>query len=241
MPELGLGRRPAIDPRNAAHPMARHLVAPSAAIAITLPTKKTWAFDGSVLDQRSSGTCTGHAGAHFIHCAPLRHKGFLNPFTLYREAVLLDEYGDNDGDATITDDMALDGGSSGTGVAKALDRRGLLTEYVWGSTLAEIVRWVQSRGPVMLGSNWYSSMFNPTLEGFVKIAPNATIDGGHEFVLRGVDTSRGIGNLINSWSPRWNSGPGKKCRPGHFLASFETLERLMHEDGDGVSAIEKAA
>jgi hypothetical protein len=218
--------------------MARHLAGAGAPQPLT---RKTWTFTGNdVLDQGASGTCTGHAGVHFIHCAPLSHKAFLDPYTLYREAVLLDEYDNNDGDATLQPNDALQAGSSGTGIAKALAKRDLiLAEYVWGATLRETVEWVLNRGPVMLGSNWYDSMFNPTLEGYVKITPTASVAGGHEYVLRGVDTRRGVGELVNSWGSRWNSGTGKKCRPGHFLADFETLERLFHEDGDAVSCVEK--
>lgn len=235
--ELGLGRLRSTDPRNMQHPMARHLAAPGA----PLPVRKTWTFKGNVvLDQGASGTCTGHAGVHFIHCAPLSHKAFLDPYKLYREAVLLDEYSNNDGDATLQPDSALQGGSSGTGIAKALAKRDLIqAEYVWGSTSREAIEWVLTRGPVMMGSNWYESMFNPTLEGFVKITPGTTLAGGHEYVIRGVDQRRAIAELVNSWGSRWNAGPGKKTRPGFFLMDFETLERLFNEDGDAVSCLEK--
>jgi hypothetical protein len=237
MTDHGLGRLRAIDQRNKLHPMARHLRPPGA----PLPLRKTWAFLGpNVLDQGGSGTCTGHAGVHFIHCAPLSHKAFLNPYALYREAVLLDEYPDNDGDATLQPDGSLQAGSSGTGIAKALAKRDLIqAEYVWGNTSREAIEWVLTRGPVMMGSNWYEGMFNPSLEGFVRIKENDTIAGGHEYVIRGVDQKRAVADLVNSWGTRWNSGPGKKCRPGFFLMDFETLERLFNEDGDAVSCLEK--
>jgi len=234
--DLGLGRLRATDERNKLHPMARHLAAPGA----PLPIRKTWTFKGPmVLDQGGSGTCTGHAGVHFIHAAPLSHKAFLDPYALYREAVLLDEYTDNDGDANCVG-AACQAGSSGTGIAKALAKRDLIqAEYVWGSTSREAIEWVLTRGPVMMGSNWYDGMFNPTLEGFVKIKPNDTIAGGHEYVIRGVDQRRAVAELVNSWGTRWNGGTGKKCRAGFFLMDFETLERLFSEDGDAVSCLEK--
>ncbi len=232
----GLGRLPSVDPRNLAHPMARMLPSPLA----PLPTMKSWAFSGDPLNQGETGTCTGHAGVHLIHAAPMRHRGFLDPFQLYREAVLLDEYPDNDGDATMLVDAELEAGSSGTGVAKALDKRGLLAEYLWAGVMREAVEWVLTRGPVMLGSSWHRSMFDPTPEGFVEIMPHSPVEGGHEYLLRGVDTRRGIGRCVNSWGKGWNANAAG-CRPGHFLMSFETIERLFHEEGDAVSAIEKRA
>lgn len=230
---LGLGRKPSTDPRNAMYPMARRLPAPTA----TLPTRRTWGFRGEPLDQGGTGTCTGHAAAHFIHASPMRHKGFLNPFDIYREAVTLDEYSGNDREATLGD-SELQWGSSGTGVAKALDRRGLLKEYLWAGTMREAIEWVLTRGPVMIGTNWYDSMFNPTAQGFVKITPATSLAGGHEYLLLGANTSKGIAAFVNSWGARWNHA-ATLCRDGHFLMDFETLERLFHEDGDAVSALEQ--
>lgn len=244
MPDLGLGRRPSSDPRNALHPMARTLAEPPPALPV--PDLKTWTFLGDPLNQGSTGTCTGHAGAHMIHAAPISHRGFLNPWNLYREAVLLDEYPDNDRDAAETSDARLQAGSSGTGIAKALTKRGTITDYLWASEMRDANLWVLTRGPVMVGSNWYSSMFDPTREGFVKISPAAQVVGGHEWLIRGIDIRRGVALAVNSWGPEWNAHAEGKwvrspIRPGHFLVDFRTLEQLFHEDGDVVSCREKAA
>ena len=229
--KLGLGRRFAPDARD--HPMRAML---PRALA-PLPTHKTWHFRGAVLDQGATGTCTAHAAAHFYRAEPIQHRHDLDPFQLYREAVLLDEWTDNDAEAQITDNTQLQWGSSGRGVVKALEARGLVKEYVWAQTLREAVEWVLTRGPVLIGTNWYDGMFNPTREGFVKIAPNDTIAGGHETLIRGVNTTKGFALVVNSWGPRWNKA-ATECPDGHFLIAFEDLERLFHEDGDAVSPIE---
>lgn len=236
MAELGLGRKPSTDPRNLAHPMARRLPAPTA----ILPVRKTWGFRGEPLNQGATGTCGGHAAAHFVHASPLRHAGFPDPFQIYREAVLLDEYPDNDDDAHAPTNDGLQEGTSGTGVAKALDRRGILEEYLWAGTMREANEWVLTRGPVMVGSNWYDGMFNPTPEGFVRIRANDSVAGGHEYLYLGTNTRRAIALFVNSWGPRWNKA-ATMCRAGFFLMDYETLERLFHEEGDAVSAIEKKA
>jgi hypothetical protein len=239
----GLGRLPSSDPRNRAHPMARALAEPPRALPV--PDVRTWGFYGSVLDQRSTSTCTGHAGSHFIHCEPLAHRGFLNPFALYREAVARDEYHENDREATELDDDKLVTGSSGTGVAKALRDRGLIEgAFLWASEMRDALLWVLTRGPVMVGSNWYSSFGEPTPEGFIKITSSARVIGGHEYLIRGVDMPRGVALAVNSWGPDWNSRSegrwGKQpLKDGHFLIDHGTLDRLFDEEGDGVSALEK--
>jgi hypothetical protein len=234
------GRLKSTDERNALHPMHRAL---GPVAALTVPQEKTWGFTGKVLDQGQTGTCTAHAGAHFIHASPISHKGFLDPFQLYREAVLLDEYDDNDSDATAPTPALLQAGSSGTGVAKALAKRGVISEYLWAQRMEDAVTWVLTRGPVMVGSNWYASMEDPTPEGMVRIGVNSAIVGGHEWLIRGADKDKALVLCVNSWGPGWGGGSkrwkGRAVPAGHFLLDFDTLARLFHEDGDAVSALEK--
>jgi hypothetical protein len=240
MNDLGLGRKFAPDARDENYPMRTLL--PKA--IETLPTSKTWDFRGAVLDQGGTGTCTAHAAAHFVRSAPMRHKHDLNAFDIYREGVLLDEWGDNDVEATRTDDQ-LQFGSSGRGMVKALEARGIIKEYRWGWSVDEISAWVLTRGPVLIGTNWYEDFFNPTTEGFVKFKTpdGGGIAGGHETVVRAANRTKAIALVVNSWSARWNANanppPGLRCPPGHFLIDFETLHRLIREGGDGVSPIEQ--
>lgn len=239
----GLGRLRSIDPQNLQYHMHRSLTPAEVTTALT---NKTWGFSGSPLDQGNSGTCTGHMAAHFIHCSPIPHKGFIDPFKTYRLAVTLDEYPDNDADATAPNNEDLQAGSSGTGVMKALTQMGLLQGFLWAQRFEDGVTWCLTRGPIGMGTNWYSSMFDATREGFVKIASNASIAGGHEWLIRGVDKKLGLALAVNSWGPKWNATAtgkwaSKKLPAGHFLIDFETLARLFREDGDVVSGVEKKA
>lgn len=237
----GLGRLRSTDVRNAAFLMHRTL-GPVAALKV--PDNKTWAFSGQPLNQGETGTCVAHAMAHFIHAAPLEHKKFLNAFDLYRELVLLDEYADNDVEATRPDDE-LQMGSSGTGGMKALRARNLIESFLWAQRMEDAITWVLTRGPVAIGSNWYNTMFDPTKEGYLRIGATAGIAGGHEWIIRGADKKRGLALMVNSWGPEWGSGTAKwqgaKLRGGHALIDFDTLARLFHEEGDAVSGIEKKA
>jgi hypothetical protein len=234
---LGLGRLQAVDTRNALHPMMRMLpeIAPP-----NLPVSKAWPFDQPSLNQGDTGTCTAHAAVHFMMCGPWKHKAsvLVNPYTLYREIVLLDEYPQNDHEALVVENFNLRMGSSGTGAAKALHRRNLITEYLWAGRFEDAINWILLRGPLMIGTNWYSSMYDGTPEGFLQIKSGARLDGGHEWVLRSWNRKKAYGEAINSWGPSWNAGRSK-VKGGRFLIDEETLRRLFHEDGDAVSAIEK--
>lgn len=209
-------------------------------------TVRTWPFFGDPLDQDESGTCVAHAGAHAIHCGPISHRKFLDRWALYRLIVTLDEFPDNDHEANEPDNNKLVYGSSGLGGAKALEKMGLISEYKWAlGDLNAAIAWVLTRGPVMVGTNWYSSMFTPTPEGLIKISPGSHNAGGHEYLWRGVDMRRGLAEIVNSWGPQWNAhATGRwgtaRIRPGHAVVPLEVLERLIvREDGDAVSIIEK--
>ena len=240
MTELGLGRIVALDHRDENYPMRTML---PKTIEV-LPTSKTWDFRGAVLDQGGTGTCTAHAAAHFIRSAPMRHKMDLDPFAIYREGVLLDEWSANDGEATAPNN-GLQFGSSGRGMVKALEARGIIKEYRWGWSVDAVTGWVLTRGPVLLGTNWYEDFFNPTAEGFIKFhSPSGGgLAGGHETLIRACNRKKAIALVVNSWGTRWNSAAvppkGLRCPPGHFLIDFETLHRLLREEGDGVSPIEQ--
>jgi hypothetical protein len=85
---------------------------------------------------------------------------------------------------------------------------------------------------VVLGTNWYSSFARPDREGIVRIEPKAKVVGGHAYLLRGVDTRRALARCANSWGDGWGLS-------GEFLLPFRDLERLILEDGEACSAVEK--
>lgn len=241
MGEYGLGRLVSHDVNDERYLMRAAMPRGGTAAPIDTLSDKTWDMRAPALDQGSTGTCTGHAATTFYLCAPMRHaKPLVSPFQLYREGVLLDEWTDNDGEATLADGQ-LQFGSSGRAMMKALEARGVIEEYRWGYTLDDVVRWVHDRGPVMIGSDWLEDMFNPTAEGFVKAT--GAVAGGHEYCVRGVHPKRAIARVVNSWGVRWNHAAkppkGLHLRGGEFLIAFEDLHKLLREGGDAVSGIER--
>lgn len=230
----GLGRLFTPDTRDTGYLMRRLLAPPSTPI----PTRKTWPFRIVPYDQGSTGTCVGHAWTHFLACAPMQTvKGVATPYELYREIVKIDEWAENDAEATGPD-SGLQFGTSVRAGAEALKTRGHLGSYLWAFNLREAVEWVLTRGPVVMGTNWYDSMMNVNAEGYVKIS--GSVSGGHAWLLRGVNNKQGIAECVNSWGDRWGvNQKGKIERPrGHFLITLEDLERLIHENGEACSTVE---
>jgi hypothetical protein len=201
--------------------------------ALTLPARKSWPINKTALNQGDTGTCVGHAWRNFLRCAPIQtKKAEPSPFDIYRAAVLKDTWTDNDDEANLPDgDGGLDFGTSVRAGAEALTDLGLLKSYVWSFALQPAVEWVLTNGPVVLGTNWYSS-FRPDKEGIVRISADARVAGGHAYLWRGVDTRRALALCSNSWGDDWG-------KSGEFLLPFRDLERLIHEDGEACSAVQQ--
>ena len=223
----GFGRRFVPDDRDRNYLMRRML--PDAR-RLALPTRKRWGIGRTAQDQGDTGTCVGQAWRNFLRCAPLRtEKSGPSAFDVYRSAVATDPFPQNDDEGTLPDgDPGMDWGTTVRAGAEAVMGFGRLKSYVWAFALQPVVEWVLTNGPVVLGTNWYSS-FEPDEEGIVRIRPNAVPVGGHAYLLRGVDTKRALARCCNSWGDGWGDS-------GDFELPFRDLERLIHEDGEACSA-----
>jgi len=201
---------------------------------LALPTRKTWGINARALDQGNTGTCVGHAWRNFLRCAPIRtEKTGPSAFDVYRAAVLKDSWSSNDDEAQLPDgDAGLDFGTSVRAGAEAVTGFGILKSYVWAFALQPAVEWVLTQGPVVLGTNWYSSLSQPDAEGIARITANASVVGGHAYLLRGVDSRRALARCSNSWGDGWG-------KSGEFFLPFRDLERLIHEDGEVCSAVQQ--
>lgn len=223
------GRRPDPDPKDHNFLMRRKLTAPGT----PLPTRKTWKIDGRSLDQGDTSTCVGHAWKNFLRCEPMRTSKGPSPFDLYRAAVKADPWPENDAEGDLPDgDSGLSSGTSVRAGAEAVTTTGRLKSYLWSFTLQSTIEWVLQFGPVVLGTNWYSSMDDLDAAGIARIPQNARLEGGHAYLLRGVDTKKALALCENSWGEGW----GKR---GTFYLPFPELERLIHEEGEACTAIEK--
>lgn len=213
----GLGRIPAPDARDAAYPMRALL-----ATTEVLPRYRYWRT-GPVLDQGNTGTCVGHAWRNWLSAAPYMTKTGPDAFTIYRECCAIDPWPENDsGD--------LNWGTSTRDGAKVLQARLHLTEYRWAFSLDDLTRWLLLRGPVVIGINWYESMFDTKPDGRMDVSGG--VAGGHAICLVGANRDSKLVTFVNSWGANWGDG-------GRGRLTFAQAERLIFaEDGEAVAALE---
>lgn len=230
MTDFGLGRIYSADERDKQYLMRTALPSTAKRMAAPIITKKTWALKPPVLNQGKTGTCVAHAWTNFLRCAPTQTtKRIDSPYDLYRKVVLLDEFPSNDAEATAPD-LELQGGTTVRAGAAAMVAETRLQQYLWAFDLSTTIEWLLTKGPVVFGTTWYDGMFAVGKNGLVTVS--GSVAGGHAFLVRGADTKARIVICANSWGDTWGKG-------GTFFLSFSDFERLIHEQGEVCTAIEK--
>jgi hypothetical protein len=198
----------------------------SKAYAITrqagLPTNSSFARHCAPFDQGELGSCTGNAMAGVLMTDPLWQPGRLltesDAVRLYSEATHLDKIRGSY--------PPSDTGSSGLAVAKAAKKEGWFTRYVHAFGLDDLLHGLSQR-PGILGMNWYTSFDTPLATGECPLTAGATIRGGHEVQMFRLDVDAKRVWCYQSWGATWG-GLGD----GTFWFSFDTLQRLLNEQGD---------
>jgi hypothetical protein len=213
----GLGRKHAVDPRD--HGFALKAITPA-----PMRTSMMWPLVTPVLDQDDTPMCVGYAWTQFLYTAPVEHRrdALGNPgvlaHQLYTMAQELDEWPGTNYD-----------GTSVRAGAKALQAMGRLTEYRWAFSAAEARAFVLTRGPVILGINWYDDMFSPDHGGYLKVS--GPLAGGHAILVDGYEQKRNAFRLVNSWGAGWGEN-------GRAWLTFDDCDRLIKDDGECCSAVE---
>lgn len=211
-----LGRHVRHDSRS-----LNYRIAPTAAAPVT----KLWERKIPYLNQGNVGSCVGNASVGELGTGPVydalvdKIKAGLKldepeAVKLYGLATALDPY---PGTYPPTDT-----GSDGLSGAQACQQLGLISGYTHALSFDDVITGLQS-GPMIVGSNWYSSMDNPDGNGLVTVSGN--VRGGHEYLCRGVDMEHELLTLDNSWGTGWGKG-------GSFYYSFASMQRLLSEEGD---------
>lgn len=216
MSDPRLGRRFSPDDRDKQFSVRSRLT-----LGPHVSTRHYWWAHGWWGDQGATPRCVAYAWTHWLEDGPTKHPGpppVVDPGVLYHEAQLLDEWPGEDYD-----------GTSVRAGAKALQARGLISGYEWATTLDEVINTLLQVGPLVVGTNWYSTMFNPDEAGFIHVG--GYVEGGHAYLLDGVSTSAEYFRMKNSWGRSWGN-------QGFALISFADFERLLREDGEAALAVE---
>ncbi len=220
-PVGGLGWIPETDPLKLARREPYGVRDLMPAVEITRkarPAEKVWEFSGPVLDQGSTGECTGYATKGFLITLPIDQSPADKPpapfdiYVLGRQFAGLQPYDDPDGGCT-TD-----------GVWKALRSLGFVAEYRWARSLDDFLDWLGLFGPMTVGVNWKTGMDRPDANGVIH--NTGTLRGGHEFCVRGYKMVNGVlcAACIQSWG-LW--GPLK----GYFYIPVNELSDLIFKEG----------
>jgi len=178
--------------------------------------RKMWYNDVS-LNQGNTPTCVGHAWAGFLISQPKRQFG-VDPFDIYREAQKVDEWPGN----------SYNGTSVRAG-AKVLRKIGKLKSYRWAFDIKTTLNWLYNVGPVVVGTLWYTGMYRPNRAGLIR--PTGRPDGGHAYILQGVDFNRKQVRICNSWGINW----GQRGRAWMYLGH---LNKLIRQGGEICAAVE---
>jgi hypothetical protein len=226
----GLGRIEAPDPRDREFPMSR--------VVGTPPPDRTWRYwwkRGWWGDQGAQPWCVAYAWGHWIADGPdtsrtLRRRmdrpaPYVEMRDLYCRAQQLDPW---PGDCSSPRNQQYDGTSVRAG-AKALQEWGYIGSYWWAWNLDTVVRALLTAGPVVVGTAWYEGMSTPDAQGFIR--PTGRYEGGHAYLLNGVNKDRRVLRCKNSWGVHWG-------RKGSAWIMFDDFEKLLKDHGEAVLATE---
>jgi hypothetical protein len=197
--------------------------------ADTIVSKK-WTRQIPILNQLDLGSCTGNAATGALGTGPLfdaladKLKAGLSldepeAVKIYSLATTLDPFSG----AYPPDDT----GSNGLSVAKACQQLGLISGYTHALSLSDLLSGLQT-GPMIIGSNWYESMDSPDSSGLVTVS--GSVRGGHEYECLGVDVEAKILHFANSWGTGWGQA-------GYFAYNYDSMTRLLSEDGDATKFV----
>ena len=211
-PEFFLGRTYKPDERDGNYLIENHLLTSKPTNKLT---SRYWDNNGWWGDQKNTPHCVGFSWAHWLEDGPVGQSGvapIIQPKVIYENAQKLDEWSGENYD-----------GTSVRGGVKYLQKMGKVKNYYWGYNLQTLIDTVLNVGPVVVGTNWYNSMFYPDRNGLIKIGGG--LAGGHAYVINGVDTKKRLFRLKNSWGKSWG-------QYGSAYISFNDMERLIKEYGE---------
>lgn len=207
---VSIGRKFAKDVRDKNHLIKKILTTGQPIVA-----SKYWDNNEWWGDQRDTPQCVGYAWAHWLEDGPITHKGtppIVSPRLIYTEAKKVDEWPGQDYQ-----------GTSVRAGAKYLKAEGNISEYLWAWDVETLIITVLTKGPVVVGTNWYYNMFFPNRRGV--ITATGQLVGGHAYVINGVDTKTKLFRLKNSWGRKWG-------QRGSAYISFNDMTKLIRLDGE---------
>jgi hypothetical protein len=164
------------------------------------------------LDQGVEGACTGFGTAHALASSPKPDQDIADAVArdIYHEARRQDEWEGENYE-----------GSSVNGAMKAARQMGFISSWHWCFNMPEMRHALSYHGPVVIGVNWYSGMFQPNAQGVLEVT--GYLAGGHCLEVSGYKGD--LYRLENSWGKDWGDNGGAWIRQ-------PDLVRLLLENGE---------
>ncbi len=171
------------------------------------------------LQQGSTNHCVGFAWAGFKSAAGDQAVTNDEGHRIYYEAKKID----NDGPEMLERGTYVRSG------AMVLKNEGFIDGFSLTDDIDVVDDWIQRNGCVVVGTNWYGSMFHPDASGVVTIDGN--VAGGHAYLRIGDLQTPADNSHLNSWK---NWGIDQM-----FWYSQPDARRLLREWGEACLCVRK--
>lgn len=192
-----------------------------------------WWQDGWWGDQWFTPQCVAYAWLHWLEDGPSTRRprqpgrtaqhgqgaALLNPQNVYDEAQRIDYWPGEDYD-----------GTSVRAGAKVLRSHGFIKEFRWAWDVDTLSEALLTEGPIVVGTNWYDSMMETGDKGMISVVTSGQVYG-HAYLVNGVNTSKEVFRIKNSWGRQWGEG-------GTAYISFGDMATLFNENGEACLAVE---
>ena len=216
----GLGHVPTIDDGDFKYPMSPHV---GEIDGDPMTMTQVYAL-GPIMDQGETQSCVGHGWTLFITSAPRLTSPGPDPYRIYHQAQKLDD---------TPGEEPLYYGTSVRAGAKVMQQQNLIKgDYVWAEDVRVLWKFILTRGPVVLASDWYLGMNKVDKKGFVNVSGER--NGGHCFLCYGVSSEDRAFVCANSWGKKWGLD-------GTFLLRYDDARQLFFQKSlVACSAVENA-
>jgi Papain family cysteine protease len=170
------------------------------------------------LDQGQTNHCVGFGWSGWADSLPVEdHYKNADANALYYECKVIDG------------EPHAENGSTVRSGALALRNRGRLAAFAFAKNTDDIDSWINTHGPVVVGTTWTNDMFNPDADGLVK--PTGKTAGGHCYVMIDRLDDEDAYLFQNSWGSGWGLN-------GRFKIKRTDFAGLLSDHGEACCAAE---
>jgi hypothetical protein len=212
----GIRPNPPKDPRDF---RLRNYIPPDVKLTIDDIQWMDWLFPQPALDQLGTPHCGGFGTADFLinkpTFTPCTNEDGHNFYYLCKE---------------LEGEPLKENGIYVRTVAKLLLNLHKLEAYAFTSSTEEIAWWILHKGPVMIGTAWYSGMDTPDANNIIHAT--GVMEGGHFWLANEVRQDKLIG-CQNSWGAHWGIN-------GKAYISLDDLQKIIGVYGEAITAVELA-